>query len=228
MDRQDDDLDELLSDLSTTLSELQETLADEQSESRPQPRSRRLPSPGRFLRFTEEHTIPTLISLLETHIRALELLQGLLRLVNGREERSGASRQAGENRRVRKTGRRTLDALDGALSDLQGALEGEPPDDDARSLLNDARSLSDEIDERLSRPNGTDATEDDGPSTNNTEDEPSTDDRSTTDGAIRIDVEGPDSEHDADAEDGVSVDAELDTIKQELQDEENDEGSDEE
>lgn len=208
MDRQDDDLDELLSDLSTTLSELQDTLADESH----QTQSRRLPSPGRFLRFTEEHTIPTLISLLETHIRALELLQGLLRLVNGREERAATSQPGDGDRRVRRTGRRTLDALDGALSDLQGALEGEPPNEDARSLLNDARSLSEEIDERLPGPNETIETEN--------ENEASTNDRSGEDGAIRIDVEGPDAGSDAEE---VSVDAELDTIKRELQDDEDDE-----
>lgn len=210
MDRQDDDLDELLSDLSTTLSELQDTLADEQH----QPRSRRLPSPGRFLRFTEEHTIPTLISLLETHIRALELLQGLLRLVNGREERAATSQPGDGDRRVRRTGRRTLDALDGALSDLQGALEGEPPNEDARSLLNDARSLSEDIDERLSGPIETEAGG-----------EEATEDRSDGDGAIRIDVEGPDAG--SDAEEDISVDAELDTIKRELQDDEDDENDEE-
>lgn len=214
MDRQDEDLEKLLSELSTTLSELQNTLAEEElDEKQHQSRSRRLPSPGRFLRFTEEHTIPTLISLLETHIRALELLQGLLGLVNGREKRGATSSPEGGDRRVHKTGRRTLDALDGVLSDLQGAVEGEPPDDDARALLNDARSLSEEINGRLSESTETTTTEN--------ENEPSTDDRGTENGAIRIDVEGPDA--DPEADDGISVDEELDTIKQEMEDDEDDE-----
>ncbi|UPM42760.1 DUF7547 family protein [Halocatena salina] len=204
MDRQDEDLEELLVELSTTLSELQDTLADEH-----QPQSRRLPSPGRFLRFTEEHTIPTLISLLETHIRALELLQGLLGLVNGREQRE-ASQQRGD-RRVQETGRRTLDALDGALSDLQGALHGEPSNEDARALLNDARTLSEEIDERLTNP--TETTEKNGT-------EKTTDDSASADGAIRIDVNEPDT--DPDSEEEISVDEELDTIKRELDDDEDD------
>ncbi|RRJ33754.1 DUF7547 family protein [Halocatena pleomorpha] len=203
MAKQDEDLEELLTELSTTLSELQDTLADEH-----QPRSRRLPSPGRFLRFTEEHTIPTLISLLETHIRALELLQGVLGLVNGQEQQ-GTSRQR-ENRRVQETGRRTLDALDGALSDLQGALHGEPSNDDARALLNDARTLREEIDDRLT--NSTETSE-----TNGTED--TTDEQPIEDGAIRIDVSEPDTDP---SDDGIDVDEELDTIKRELDDDEDD------
>lgn len=207
MAKEDEDLEELLGDLSTTLSELQDTLADEHH----QPRSRRLPSPGRFLRFTEEHTIPTLISLLETHIRALELLQGLLGLVNGREKRKTASAPSeSRDRRVQKTGRRTLDALDGALSDLQGALQGEPSNDDARALLDDARSLSEEIDERLTKPT-------ESPETKNGN-EASTDDQKSEDSAVRIDVKDPDE--DPDAEEGISVDEELDTIKQEMEDDE--------
>lgn len=209
MDSQDDDLDELLSELSTTLSALQEELAEEDGPSRSRSSTRgQLPSPGRFLRFTEEYTIPTLISLLETHIRALELLQGLLRLVNGREDRGDRSSSVVGNRRVRNTGRRTLDALDGALSDLQGALEGEPPDGEANSLLNDARSLSEEIDSRLSEPGNAESGAENG----------ETDER-TDDGAIRIDVEGPDTETD---DSGVDVDEELDTIKRELQDDDDD------
>lgn len=207
MAREDDDLEELLVELSTTLSELQDTLADEHH----QPRSRRLPSPGRFLRFTEEHTIPTLISLLETHIRALELLQGLLGLVNGRDQRGGTLPESGDQR-VQKTGRRTLDALDGALSDLQGALQGEPSNDDARALLNDARSLSEEIDERLTRPTET-------PDRNGNEE--STENQEPEDGAIRIDVKDPDE--DPDSQEGISVDEELDTIKQEMEDDDEDE-----
>lgn len=222
--RQDDDLDELLTDLSVTLSELQDVLADEGNQDRPRGK-RRLPSPSRFLRFTEEHTIPTLISLLETNIRALKLFQGLLRLVNGRDSgQRSDSEPLRDDRRVRTTGRRTLDTLDNALSDLQGALEGEPTDSEARTLLDDARSLREEIDARI---------------TGHAEREPDRNQNRTQgvegkeeeNGVVTIDVKDADADEEDETTDNgtnnsnstntsteVNVDDELDTIKRELQD----------
>lgn len=226
--RQDDDLDELLSDLSGTLSELQDVLADERPDKRRENRPRqspRPPSPSRFLRFTEEHTIPTLISLLETNIRALELLQGLLRLVNGRNDgRWSDSKPFGGNRRVRTTGRRTLDTLDSALSDLQGALDGEPTDSDARNLLDDARSLREEIDTHLT---GQDSKQERSHSDEKRErshsddrDQNQTEHRSETqdDGVITIDVEDTNDDEEDETDSEIDVEDELDTIKRELQD----------
>jgi hypothetical protein len=220
--RDDDELDELVSDLSTTLADLQDVLADERGGGRSRRRRRqrsRLPSPGRFLRFTEEHTIPTLISLLETNIRALELFGGLLRLINGRDDR-----QRGD-RRVQRTGRRTLDAVDSALSDLQGAIEGEPTDSEARSLLDDARSLRGDIDDRLSNPNAT--------REQTRSDDSDHSDRSNdreNNGAVSIDVTDEGSDENANNEtqnpgDEVNVDDELETIKQNIQDDDEDDES---
>jgi hypothetical protein len=218
--RDDDSLDELVSDLSTTLSELQDVLDDEgepHRSQRQQPRQRRsrrgLPSPSRFLRFTEEHTIPTLISLLETNIRALELFGGLLRLINGRDDR-----QRSGNRRVQRTGRRTLDAVDSTLSDIQGAIDGEPTDPEASSLLDDARSLREDINDRLADPGTTrDRTQSDHP-----DNAGRTDPRENE--AISIDVTEEKADEDSgngeqnQNSDEVNVDDELETIKQELQD----------
>ena len=216
--RDDDELDELVSDLSTTLADLQDVLADERGGGRSRRRQRsRLPSPGRFLRFTEEHTIPTLISLLETNIRALELFGGLLRLINGRDDR-----QRGDQR-VQRTGRRTLDAVDSALSDLQGAMEGEPTDSEARSLLDDARSLRGEIDDRLSDPNAS--------REQTRSDDSDHSDRSNdreNNGVVSIDVTDKESDTSDDNQnpgDEVNVDDELETIKQNLQDDDEDDES---
>ncbi len=188
MDRRSDDLDELLSDLSETLSELQESIDEESSSSGPRSRP-----PRRFLEFTEQRTIPALISLLETHIHALKLLQGVLRTLNGRSPIT-------DNDRVQSTGRRTIDELNGVLDDIQGAIEGRPPQEASRELLDDARSLSSEIGDRLSdgAENGADT---------------------TTSEAISIDVSSPDEDDDDAA---LSVDDELDTIKRDLDQDERD------
>jgi hypothetical protein len=157
--RSDDDLDALLDDLSGTLdrlrSELDEERAGDRRRERPvddRRRTRRadrdrpsIPGPGRFLRFTEEYTIPALIAFLEANIRALELLQGLLRLLDRGET---------TERRVESVGRRTLDGVDDLLSDVQGAIEGRPSDDRARDLLDEARSLRAEIDDRVAGGDG--------------------------------------------------------------------------
>lgn len=223
--RQDDDLDELLEDLSVTLSELQDALADEEYQDRPR-QKHRLPSPSRFLRFTEEHTIPTLISLLETNIRALKLFQGLLRLINGRDSGS-ASEPIRDNQRVRKTGRRTLDTLDNALSDLQGALEGEPTDSEARTLLDDARLLREEIDARLT---GHDSRRERDYSDDRDQNQNQNQNRAQEDdGVVTIDVEDADADEGDETTDNgntsteVNVDDELDTIKRELQDDDDQE-----
>jgi hypothetical protein len=238
--RQDDDsLDELVSDLSTTLTDLQDVLADEQGNRQQPRRRRRPPSPGRFLRFTEEYTIPTLISLLETNIRALELFQGLLGLINGRDNsQQSNTKPFGSDRRVQKTGRRTLGALDDALSDLQGALEGEPTDSEARSLLDDARSLRGEIDNRLSDAGARERTRSNRSDRSDRSDHSNQSNRSghsnrsnrsadrDNNEAIRIDVMDEETNEDKtsetsdenQADDQVNVDDELETIKNELQD----------
>jgi hypothetical protein len=144
--RPDDDLPTLVEELSTTLESLRGTLGPDRRAS-PEPRPPTPPTPRELLRFTEQYTIPTLIALLESGVRSLELLAATLRLLDGRgvEAASPATRE-----RVQSVGRTTLDRVDTVLADLQSAVEGgEPSDPTARDLLADARSLRDEIDGRL-------------------------------------------------------------------------------
>lgn len=151
-------------DLEASVRELSETLEQLRSELREPPRGPlglpRPPSPGELLRFTEEYTIPALISLLETNIRLLELLAGAIRVADGRPlEGSDAFADAGrrsldyvdEGREgLAAASRETLRRLDDALAELQEAAAGGAPDDPAvQDLLTEARSLRTEVDERL-------------------------------------------------------------------------------
>lgn len=176
--------------------------------SRPEP-----PGSGRFLEFTEEYTIPTLISFLETNIRALELLQGLLGLLNG----SGESRS--DRRQFEAVGERTMDQLDGLLGDLQGAIEGEPTDPTARDLLAEARSLRREIDDRIA---GRSSADGERPRDGRDRDR---DRRERDERSVSIEVTdadgGDSSTEDAtdgsgSADDEVDVEGELDSIRREV------------
>lgn len=146
--RRDDDLVDLLDDLEYTLSDLREELQRRPEARRPL----RPPSPSEILRFTDEYTIPTVISILEANIRALELLQKLLRLANP----EGSAREASDTARrgvqsVRGVRDDALDGLDRALSELQRALSEAdlPRDPESRDIVEDARSLTDEIERRI-------------------------------------------------------------------------------
>ncbi|WP_254538096.1 DUF7547 family protein [Halomarina litorea] len=227
----DDDLRHLLDDLSTTLDALRGELDDRDRDGRERSRhsrARRTPSvapprPGRFLRFTEEYTIPTLVSFLEANIRALELLQGLLGILNGSDD----SRV--ERRQFEALGGRTMDQLDGVLTDLQDALDGQPTDPDARDLLEDARALRREIDDRIAGRDLTRREERGGRAGGRDRGGR----RSRRDGGpVSIDVadagdttERPEREdEDAPRDDEVDVDAELDAIRREVHDGEADAG----
>lgn len=145
-DRSDAELTTLVAELRDTLDELQGTVE-------PGPPSRRPPAAGELLRFTESYTIPTLLSILEASIRALELLQATLRLVDGRpldtDRRDRRERSGDTAARVGSLGRTTVDRVDTALSELTAALEGEPPEGEARDLLTEAKSLREEVDRRI-------------------------------------------------------------------------------
>jgi hypothetical protein len=148
----DRELAALVEELSTTLESLRDALAAEArgrevGTGRPGPVPPTPPAPRELLRFTEQYTIPTLIALLESGVRSLELLRATLRLLDGRgiENASPATRE-----RVESAGRSTLDRVDRVLSDLGSAVEGgEPSDPTARDLLADARALREEIERQL-------------------------------------------------------------------------------
>jgi hypothetical protein len=127
---------------------------------RDRPALPRPPTPREVLRFTENYTIPTVIAVLEASIRALELLGATIRLLDGRDPRSGRGSRPGEGLlsgldgadardRAVETGRTALERVDTALAELQRAYEGEPEDERAQELLADARTLRSEIDDRL-------------------------------------------------------------------------------
>lgn len=203
----DDDLEERLAELEATLGELRTELESQSSRRFPRP-----PSPGDLLRFTEQYTIPTLIAFLEAAIRSLELLQRALRLADpGRAAHAESAQMKSGVDRVRSE---AADHLADNLADLRRALSGaelpESTPPETRQLLEDARALTDEIEDRLRE------TRDPGRSTNHT---PSGDSRSRdgNGGGVTIDIT---DEHDADEEPiddpSVDVDSELQSIKDEL------------
>jgi len=90
--RDERDLTALVEELSATLDALRDAVGEPDS-----PEGRRIagrdrgvapgpapPTPRELLRFSEQYTIPTLIALLESGIRSLELLRATLRLLDGR------------------------------------------------------------------------------------------------------------------------------------------------
>jgi hypothetical protein len=197
-----DDRERDLADAATELSEtLEELRAELQEPSRGPFGLPRPPSPTELLRFTEQYTIPTVIALLEASIRVLELLAAGLRVADGRpldavSDRSvGAIERAGRDR-LAQTSQETLRRLDDALTQLQSAAAGEPSDPELRRLLDEARKLRSEVDERLSAAVS----------------EPDTD---TKDNGGSSGVEIQPSEDGV----GVDVDDELASIKEELHDE---------
>ncbi|WP_281194604.1 hypothetical protein [Halorubrum sp. F4] len=231
-DPRDDDLEERLDELEDVLSELRRDLRETERDRRGPPRPPRL---SELVRFTERYTIPTLIALLETTIKSLELLQGTLRLADpGRSVTEGAE----------ATGDRLADVRDGAtagfsrsLAELRTALsETDLPEDAAsRSIIADARDLTAEIESRIDEGRReADAArsrrdERDGNGRGRREDGRRGDDR-TRDGAVRIDVTDPDADDrsggvedaDADTVDAerpeVDVESELESIKRQLDD----------
>jgi hypothetical protein len=173
------------------------------------------------LRFTEEYTIPTVISVLETTIRSLELLRGVLRLADpGRDLGT-----VGRDRPLGGVEERVADGAERALADLRRVLSGteEPTDPAARDVYREARELTAEIESRLAEAG-------DGTTPSGSR---STDRRRRGGGGVRIPVDaesatddgrGGDAEaetaRDADPTDGpdgrVDVEAELDSIREEV------------
>jgi len=141
-----EDLRTLVVELRRTLTDLEETLEPRTAGGLPRP-----PTAREFARFTSDVAIPGAILVLRVNVETLRLLQRTLRMADGRSPAEGA-RATDVGRRARDVSRATLDRLDDALGDLQAAVEGTPPDDEARELLERARSLREEVDARLVTP----------------------------------------------------------------------------
>ncbi|OYR75377.1 DUF7547 family protein [Halorubrum ezzemoulense] len=211
-DRRDDDLEERLDELEDVLGELRADLRESERDRRGPPRPPRL---SELVRFTEQYTIPTVIALLETTIKSLELLRGTLRLADpGRSVAEGAE----------GAGDRLADVRDGAtaglsrsLSELRTALsEADLPEDAASRAARDRRLGGDPDGDRNARSRG-DAEE--------------RSDRGGGANPVRIDVTEPGESDDAsdeapgegdasgDAADEppeVDVESELESIKQQV------------
>lgn len=209
-----EDLSALLADLSTTLEDLRATLddgsgggradrSDRRANQSDRPFAPRPPRPRALLRYAEREAIPTVIAVLEANVRALESLRALLRLVDGAEERDAGT--------VRRMGERTADRLDRALAELDRAVEGEPPDSEARELLAEARTLGERIDECVAGA------------------ERRRERRRGAEGAVRIGVDdadadagegtseaGPADEGRSEDPEDVDVDAELDSLRRQV------------
>lgn len=145
-DRRDDELEERLDELEDVLTELRRDLGESERDRRGPPRPPRL---SELLRFTEQYTIPTIIALLETTIKSLELLRGTLRLADPGRSVTGDTGATAD---------RLADVRDGAsaglarsLSELRTALsEADLPEEAAsRSIIADARDLTAEIESRI-------------------------------------------------------------------------------
>lgn len=208
----DPELVRLADELSTTLRDLTEELRAGREPPRGPLGLPRPPTPRELLRFTDEYTIPTAIAVLEANVRMLEALQGAIRLARTGDEVDKRGREA--RARTEEFGLEALDQLDNVLSDLQSALDGRPTDPEARTLLDDARALRREIDDRLRE---TDASRRRPAEWRTTED-------------TLEDTEGRPASNDASQsrEEGVAidVDSELDSIREEV-DGENDDGDSE-
>lgn len=210
--KHDPELVRLADELSTTLRDLTEELRAGREPPRGPLGLPRPPTPRELLRFTDEYTIPTAIAVLEANVRMLEALQGAIRLARTGDEVDKRGREA--RARTEEFGLEALDQLDNVLSDLQSALDGRPTDPEARTLLDDARALRREIDDRLRE---TDASRRRPAEWRTTED-------------TLEDAEGRPASNDASQsrEEGVAidVDSELDSIREEV-DGENDDGDSE-
>jgi len=136
-------------ELEARIDDLESTLRELRRESLRPPRGPfglpRPPTPREFAEFTDRHAIPTTIAFLEAHIRALQALQAALRVVRGADETRERTTEA--RARTEALGRRTIDALDSALDDFADVIEAGrlPEDGEARSVLVDARRLTEEI-----------------------------------------------------------------------------------
>lgn len=186
-------------DLEERVARLEADVRDLRSELRPRgpfglPRP---PTPGELIRATDEHAIPAVIASLTAAIHALELLRAVLRASGHRPRADAAPAGTGTgSASAGRVGAAALARLDGALSDLSGALSGAPPDSETRDLLAEVRELRDEIAARVEDAGGE-------PAASATGDEPA---------GRSVGARG-----DA-AESAVDIEAELDSIREELED----------
>lgn len=191
----DSDITRLLRDLAQELKRLQREIEPGSSGG--------LSSPETLSRFTSEVAIPGVILMLQTQIRALELLRRTIRLADGRDPRGLQNSAASEEVKLRaeQLGQATLSGLDRVLDEVQQTLN-EQDDDDATQLLEEARQLQNDIQEQLGDRRGSDA-----------------------DGGTEIEINNAESDptdvsvsHEEDDPVDIDVEAELRSLKDNLED----------
>jgi flagellar motility protein MotE (MotC chaperone) len=138
--------------LSQLLAELTRSLQSLQEELEPTERRLRPPTPSELARFTSDVTIPAVVLVLETNIRALQLVQRALRMATDSDS-PDASAPSRTRAQAVKLGQATLSRLDDTLTELQNTLDGRPPEEEARKLLQRIRTIEDEIEAELEATN---------------------------------------------------------------------------
>lgn len=194
------DLAAVADDLAETLRELEAELDSPPEPPRGPLGLPRPPTPREALRFADEVAIPATIAVLEANVTLLEALQRAIRLADAEREVRERSTRAGAD--AVSASRAGLKRLERALTDLQAAVEeGDLPSDEAaRDLLQDARRLRDEVEDRLGE-------------ARQEVDEARRRERADASGGVEVTVTDPtDAEADADGVD-VDVEGELESLK---------------
>lgn len=204
-----EELAALAGDLETVLRDLREEIEPDRQRGPfglPRP-----PEPSQVLQFADEVAIPATIAVLEANVKLLQALQRAIRMTEGGRQIREEGTAMGE--RAADASRTTLDRLGSTLDDLQDVTAGGgTANGSASELIDEARRLRDEINARLREAQGT---------TLDDFQEPG--DQSEGD-PTRNEPEGPDPEADAsDEEVHVDVEAELDSLKEQYDEDEGDE-----
>lgn len=205
---------ELLDELQSTLEALREEV-----DGRDGRRRRGPPTPAELLRFTERHTIPTLVASLEATVEALELVRELLRLIDP-ERSAGRARTDEAGDRLGRAGETAVAGAERVLVDLRRALAAEdvPDDGAARDLVTEARDLSEEVESRLREAReGSDTRRrsSGGDGESGVRIDVAAEDSETEESEAAGDEDG-ETESERTEEGGVDVDAELESIRDEV------------
>jgi hypothetical protein len=169
---------------------LEATLEDLKSQLQRRSRRRlRPPGLGAMRRFTTEVSIPMTILVLETNVRALRILQRALE-ENSTSARTGAGETAGRvGRRAADVSGQALARLGDALADLQESVSPPADDDSLDGMLDEAARLQERVQSELERMEA-------GPETGT----------------------GASAADDGEESVAIDVDAELESIKSEIED----------
>lgn len=189
----EDENEELL-DRIERLERRMDALVRDHRSSRSRSRFPQPPSIGELVRFTDDYVLPAGIAFLETNRRFLELIQGSIKLIR-QERRTHATTSSAPGQPV-DLGRRALVRLDEAIEEAQTVLQNGrlPRNEEARSIMQDARAIRAEIERRLEELEAGD--------------QPSGDDDP--------EMESPDTPGEATT--AIDVDSELESIKSEMAD----------